>query len=108
MPGCLAAIPLRNQLDVELGMANILSVTSEDDVAPQPLVYYYGYPSPADNIKLYQIQMDRLGEMLAKRLECVKENWTSGCIIDTCGLADNIGFNAHMHAIKALDGTGPP
>ncbi|KAJ9052734.1 Cleavage polyadenylation factor subunit clp1, variant 2 [Entomophthora muscae] len=103
MPGCLSAIPLKHQLDVELGMANVLSATSEDDAVPQPLVYYYGYPSPADNIKLYHIQVDRLGEMLNKRLESDKENRVSGCIIDTCGLADDIGFNAHTHAIKALD-----
>lgn len=103
MPGCLLAIPIKNQLDVEVGFSNLLSVTSEDEAVPQPLTYYYGYPSPADNIKLYQIQVERLGDMLRRRLEIDTEVRSSGCIIDTCGLADDVGFKLHMHTIKALD-----
>ncbi|KAI0231954.1 Cleavage polyadenylation factor subunit clp1 [Massospora cicadina] len=86
MPGCLLAIPLKHQLDVEVGLSNTLAPTSEDESVPQPL-----------------IQVERLGEMLKRRLEVDKDLKSSGCIIDTCGLADDVGFKLHMHTIEALD-----
>lgn len=102
MPGSLTATPLKQLLDIELGLANLLSLTTEDDVSPQPLVYYFGYSSPAEKTKLYQLYVERLGDMVAKRLASVKENRVSGCIIDSCGLADEIGTEVHRHTIETL------
>ena len=69
-----------------------------------PLAYYYGYENPAENVNLFKLVTSRLAHTVKCRLAADDESRTSGCIIDTAGLIDSIGYDLIQHAINEFDG----
>ena len=57
MPGCIAATPVEGPIDVEEGMPIDL-----------PLVFCYGHQTPTENPELYRAILERLSNVLDKRV----------------------------------------
>ncbi len=57
MPGCLAATPVEAPIDIEEGLPTEV-----------PLVYYYGHQNPSDNPDLYKFLVERLADVLSRRV----------------------------------------
>ncbi|KAF9583618.1 Cleavage polyadenylation factor subunit clp1 [Lunasporangiospora selenospora] len=102
MPGCLTATPLTEMIDVEEGFGSSATSAPTAGSAVMPLVYYYGSPSPKDNVKLYNILVSRLAQSVGRRLEEDEAARTSGIIIDTNGLIDSTGYDIIAHCIKSF------
>ncbi|KAG0346778.1 Cleavage polyadenylation factor subunit clp1 [Podila humilis] len=102
MPGCLTATPLTEMIDVEEGFGSSATSAPTAGSAVMPLAYYYGFPSPKDNVKLYTLLMSRLAQTVNRRLEEDEAARTSGVIIDTNGLIDATGYQVIAHCIKAF------
>lgn len=69
MPGCLTATPLTEMIDVEEGFGSSATSAPTAGSAVMPLAYYYGFPSPKDNSKLYSLLLARLAQSVNRRLE---------------------------------------
>ena len=59
MPGTLTATSLSNIIDVEEGFGSSATTAGSMGSSTMPLAYYYGYPQPSQNVKLYKILMGR-------------------------------------------------
>ena len=57
MPGCIAATPVEGPIDVEEGMPIDL-----------PLVFCYGHQTPTENPELYRAIVEKLSNVLDKRV----------------------------------------
>ncbi len=57
VPGCIAATPVEGPIDVEEGMPIDL-----------PLVFYYGHQTPTENPELYRAIVERMSNILDKRV----------------------------------------
>ncbi|KAG0039779.1 Cleavage polyadenylation factor subunit clp1 [Podila clonocystis] len=102
MPGCLTATPLTEMIDVEEGFGSSATSAPTAGSAVMPLAYYYGFPSPKDNVKLYNLLVSRLAQSVNRRLEEDEAARKSGIIIDTNGLIDATGYQVIAHCIKAF------
>lgn len=60
MPGTLTATSLSHIIDVEEGFGSSATTAGSMGSSTMPLVYYYGYPQPSENVKLYKILMSRM------------------------------------------------
>lgn len=69
MPGCLTATPLTEMIDVEEGFGSSATSAPTAGSAVMPLAYYYGFPSPKDNTKLYNVLLARLAKSVKRRLD---------------------------------------
>jgi len=69
MPGCLTATPLTEMIDVEEGFGSSATSAPTAGSAVMPLAYYYGFSSPKDNTKLYNVLLARLAKSVKRRLD---------------------------------------
>ncbi|KAG0325485.1 Cleavage polyadenylation factor subunit clp1 [Dissophora globulifera] len=106
MPGCLTATPLTEMIDVEEGFGSSATSAPTAGSAVMPLAYYYGFPSPKDNVKLYTLLLNRLAHSVNRRLEEDEAARKSGIIIDTNGLIDATGYEIIANCIKAFSVLG--
>ncbi|KAF9941838.1 hypothetical protein BGZ67_003928 [Mortierella alpina] len=104
MPGCLTATPLTEMIDVEEGFGSSATSAPTAGSAVMPLAYYYGFPSPKDNSKLYNLLLSRLAQSVNRRLEEDEAARTSGIVIDTNGLIDATGYELIANCIQAFSG----
>ncbi|KAF9971323.1 Cleavage polyadenylation factor subunit clp1 [Actinomortierella ambigua] len=103
MPGCLTATPLVEQIDIEEGFGSSATSAPTAGSAIMPLAYYFGYPSPKENLKLYEILVSRLAKSVSRRLDEDEAARRSGVIIDTTGLIDHTaGYDIIAHCIKSF------
>ncbi|CAO3569151.1 unnamed protein product [Mortierella alpina] len=102
MPGCLTATPLTEMIDVEEGFGSSATSAPTAGSAVMPLAYYYGFPSPKDNSKLYNLLLARLAQSVNRRLEEDEAARTSGIVIDTNGLIDATGYELIANCIQAF------
>jgi len=56
-------------IDVEEGFGSSATSAPTAGSAVMPLAYYYGFPSPKDNVKLYNLLVSRLAQSVNRRLE---------------------------------------
>ena len=57
MPGCISATPVEALIDVEEGLPTEV-----------PLVFFFGHQSPIENPELYKFLVERLAEVLNRRV----------------------------------------
>ncbi|GJJ71306.1 polyribonucleotide 5'-hydroxyl-kinase [Entomortierella parvispora] len=100
MPGCLTATPLTEMIDVEEGFGSSATSAPTAGSAVMPLAYYYGFPSPKDNTKLYNVLLARLAKSVKRRLDEDEAAKKSGIVIDTNGLIDATGYEIIANCIK--------
>ncbi|KAI5806749.1 Pre-mRNA cleavage complex II protein Clp1-domain-containing protein [Peziza echinospora] len=83
LPGTLTATTFSTIMDVEDGWGS--SPTSGPSAVPVklPLVYYYGFPTPDANPRLYKKLTSRLALAVASRLGEDREAQFSGVVVDT-------------------------
>lgn len=68
-----------------------------------PLVYYFGYNSPRENVELYKLLTTIIADRVKRRLEKDLDAKASGVIINTCGWVDGAGYDAILHCAKAFE-----
>ncbi|CAJ0828164.1 11102_t:CDS:10 [Entrophospora sp. SA101] len=103
MPGTLSATPITHLLDVEEGFGSSSTTAPTIGSSMIPIVYYYGYPDPGENVKLYKVLTSKLANSIKKRLEKDEYARISGLVIDTNGLIDNTGYDIIQHCVDAFD-----
>jgi polyribonucleotide 5'-hydroxyl-kinase len=69
-----------------------------------PLAYYYGFENPSENVKLYKLVSSQLAKAIRNRMTVDDECRTSGFIIDTAGLIDQVGYDIIQHVIEEFSG----
>ena len=93
VPGTLSASPLdMNSLSVE-----------EDFILTNPVAYFYGHAAASENVELFRHQQQQLASTVKRRLEKDDEVNASGCVINTCGWVDGLGFDLLVDAIKDFE-----
>jgi polyribonucleotide 5'-hydroxyl-kinase len=93
VPGAVAASPLdMNCLSVEDGY-----------VLTNPLVHFFGHTSMADNADHFRHVLRQLARAVKRRLEDDADVNASGCVINTCGWVDGLGFDLLVESIQAFD-----
>ncbi|KAG0252138.1 Cleavage polyadenylation factor subunit clp1 [Actinomortierella ambigua] len=103
MPGCLTATPLTEQIDIEEGFGSSATSAPTAGSAIMPLAYYFGYPNPKENLKLYEMLVSRLAKSVSRRLDEDEAARRSGIVIDTTGLIDHTaGYDIIAHCIKSF------
>ncbi|KAG9301273.1 hypothetical protein G9A89_012656 [Geosiphon pyriformis] len=102
MPGSLTATPINQILDVEEGFGSSATTAPSMGSSTMPIVYYYGYAEPSENVKLYKVLSARLGRAIENRLQQDEDARISGLVIDTGGLIDNIGYEIIQHCIEVF------
>lgn len=68
MPGTLTATSITHIIDVEEGFGSSATTAASMGSSTMPLAYYFGHPSPAENVKLYRILMSRLAHSVKCRM----------------------------------------
>ncbi|RUS16866.1 Molybdopterin guanine dinucleotide synthesis protein B-domain-containing protein [Endogone sp. FLAS-F59071] len=68
MPGTLTATSITHIIDVEEGFGSSATTAASMGSSTMPLAYYFGHPSPAENVKLYRIIMSRLAHSVKCRM----------------------------------------
>ncbi|ORX44933.1 Clp1-domain-containing protein [Hesseltinella vesiculosa] len=101
MPGAVTATTINHLLDVEEGFGSSATTAAIGSVAV-PLAYYYGYESPADNVKYYKLVTEKLASTIQRRLAADDESRISGSIIDTFGLVDHVGYEVTQHLVDVF------
>jgi len=91
-PGCIAAVPIETQLDIEQGAGAL----------DMPLVYWYAHTSASDNPELYKFLIDRLAAILDKRAAASPLAAASGLVVNTLGWVEGLGYELQIAAIHAL------
>ncbi|KAL4162974.1 hypothetical protein KRP22_015251 [Phytophthora ramorum] len=93
VPGTLSASPLdMNSLSIE-----------EDFILTNPLAFFYGHAAASENVELFRYQQQQLAKAVKRRLANDEEVNASGCVINTCGWVDGMGFDLLLHAIKEFE-----
>ncbi|KAI9262876.1 Pre-mRNA cleavage complex II protein Clp1-domain-containing protein [Helicostylum pulchrum] len=100
MPGTVTATCISNIIDVEEGFGSSATTAASMGSSTMPLAYYYGFESPAENVKLYKLVSSQLSEAIRSRMAVDEECRNSGFIIDTAGLIDNVGYDIIQHIIQ--------
>ncbi|KAI7847551.1 Pre-mRNA cleavage complex II protein Clp1-domain-containing protein [Circinella umbellata] len=103
VPGTVSATNISTIIDVEEGFGASATTAASLGSSTMPLAYYYGYENPAENVNLFKMVTSRLAHTVKCRLAADDESRTSGCIIDTAGLIDHIGYDLIQHAINEFD-----
>jgi GTPase SAR1 family protein len=86
IPGSLTATPFASIIDVEQGWGSSPTSSASPVPVKLPLCYYYGLPSPEDNMKLFKDLVKRLALAATGRLDQDPAIKYSGMIIDTPGI----------------------
>ncbi|KAI8381040.1 Pre-mRNA cleavage complex II protein Clp1-domain-containing protein [Radiomyces spectabilis] len=100
MPGTVTATTMNNIIDVEEGFGSSATTAASMGSTTMPLAYYYGYENPSESVKLYKLVVSRLAHSVKCRIAADEESRTSGLIIDTAGLIDQVGYELIQHAIQ--------
>jgi polyribonucleotide 5'-hydroxyl-kinase len=92
MPGTICALPVERPADIETGEFN----------KQASLVYTVGHTSPAGNYMLYTTLVSSLAHMFLERCKTKPATKTGGCVINTCGWVDGLGYKALLHIAQAF------
>mmetsp|Transcript_29093 Transcript_29093/g.93080 ORF Transcript_29093/g.93080 Transcript_29093/m.93080 type:complete len:361 (-) Transcript_29093:73-1155(-) len=84
VPGTIACVPL------DSGSLKV----DEESVRGNPLTYFYGHTSLAENVEYYNYLVKKLGESIDNRCRIDTLARTSGCIINTCGWVEGAGLES--------------
>ncbi len=68
MPGTLTATPINHIIDVEEGFGSSATTAPSFSSSYSPMVLYYGYPDPSENVKLYKVLTKKLAYNVSQRL----------------------------------------
>lgn len=68
-----------------------------------PLTYYFGHPSPKDNVELYNSFIEILATQVKARLDSDVDTKASGIIVNTFGWVDGGGMDVIHHCIKCFN-----
>lgn len=68
MPGTLTATPINHIIDVEEGFGSSATTAPSFSSSYMPMVFYYGYPDPSENVKLYKVLTKKLADNVSRRL----------------------------------------
>eukprot|EP00126_Sphaerothecum_destruens_P003833 Sdes_comp17624_c0_seq1m6887 len=82
IPTMISAVSLQRPIEVQ-----------QDFLASASLVYCYGHLSPSENPELYTHVCARLAAVMRQRFQTHPETRASGCIINTCGWIDGVGYS---------------
>lgn len=105
MPGTVTATCISHIIDIEEGFGSSATTAASLGSSMLPLAYYYGHESPSENVKLYKLTVSRLAYAVKSRLTADEESRPSGCIIDTAGLIDQVGYDLIQHTVYEFSGT---
>lgn len=105
MPGTVTATCISHIIDVEEGFGSSATTAASLGSSTMPLAYYYGHENPSENVKLYKLTLSRLAYAVKSRLAADEESRSSGCIIDTAGLIDHVGYDLIQHAVDEFSGS---
>lgn len=100
MPGTVAATSISHIIDIEEEFGSSATTAASLGSSTIPLGYYYGYESPAENVKLFKIVTSRLAHAVKCRVAADAESRVSGYIVDTAGLIDQVGYDLIQHAVE--------
>ncbi|CAG8442612.1 2336_t:CDS:10 [Diversispora eburnea] len=103
MPGTLTATPINQIIDVEEGFGSSTTTLPFLGSSMIPITYYYGYSDPGENVKLYKMLTAKLANTVKLRIANDKDAKTSGIVIDTSGLIDNIGYEIIQHCVDCFE-----
>jgi polyribonucleotide 5'-hydroxyl-kinase len=104
MPGTVTATCISNIIDVEEGFGSSATTAASMGSSTMPLAYYYGFENPSENVKLYKLVSSQLAKAIRNRMTVDDECRTSGFIIDTAGLIDQVGYDIIQHVIEEFSG----
>ncbi|CAG8738438.1 22973_t:CDS:2, partial [Racocetra persica] len=104
MPGTLTATPINQIIDVEEGFGSSATTSPSLGSSLLPIVYYYGYSDPGENVKLYKVLTTKLAQSVKRRIAEDEDARISGMVIDTSGLIDNTGYEIIQHCVDIFDG----
>jgi polyribonucleotide 5'-hydroxyl-kinase len=68
MPGTLTATPINHIIDVEEGFGSSATTAPSFSSSYMPMVFYYGYPDPSENVKLYKVLTKKMADNVSRRL----------------------------------------
>ncbi|KAI9473421.1 MAG: Pre-mRNA cleavage complex II protein Clp1-domain-containing protein [Benjaminiella poitrasii] len=105
MPGTVTATCISNIMDVEEGFGSSATTAASMGSSTMPLAYYYGFENPDENVKLYKLITSRLSDAVKRRMVVDEACRTSGFIIDTAGLIDQVGYEIIQHVIEEFSVT---
>ncbi|SAM09369.1 hypothetical protein [Absidia glauca] len=100
MPGAVTATAISHLIDIEEGFGSSATTAASMGSTTMPLAYYYGYESPSENVKMYNLVVSRLASTANSRLAADADSRASGIIIDTPGLIDQVGYELIWHAVQ--------
>ncbi|RGB29078.1 Pre-mRNA cleavage complex II protein Clp1-domain-containing protein [Rhizophagus diaphanus] len=103
MPGTLTATPINHIIDVEEGFGSSATTAPSFSSSFMPMVFYYGYPDPSENIKLYKVLTKKLADNVSRRLVEDEVARVSGIVIDTSGLVDSTGYEIIQHCVDIFN-----
>eukprot|EP01080_Neovahlkampfia_damariscottae_P007734 gene7734-12204_t len=87
IPGTISCIQIEDHVDIEEGF----SLSS-------PISFFFGHESPANNMKLYKLQIDKLSEYVSYKMD--KEPGNS--CFNTCGWIEKGGYDVLCHTAKSF------
>jgi polyribonucleotide 5'-hydroxyl-kinase len=104
MPGTVTATCISNIIDVEEGFGSSATTAASMGSSTMPLAYYYGFENPSENVKLYKLVTSQLSKAIRNRMAVDDGCRTSGFIIDTAGLIDQVGYDIIQHVVQDFSG----
>eukprot|EP01095_Lingulamoeba_sp_RSL-Kostka_P002004 TRINITY_DN1286_c0_g1_i1.p1 TRINITY_DN1286_c0_g1~~TRINITY_DN1286_c0_g1_i1.p1 ORF type:complete len:426 (-),score=115.28 TRINITY_DN1286_c0_g1_i1:260-1537(-) len=92
IPGQIAAVTLHRPINIEEGLDSL-----------SPLVYFYGEVDLNKNPAVYKLQLKSLAEDVFHRMKVDCEVGASGCIINTCGWVEGLGYELQLYTIDTFN-----
>ncbi|XP_044468287.1 protein CLP1 homolog isoform X2 [Mangifera indica] len=92
VPGSIAATPIELPIDPIEGIPLEMA-----------LVYFFGHPSPSNNVDLYKVLVKELAQMLEKQFTGNAESRAAGMVINTMGWIEGVGYELILHAIDTFN-----
>ncbi|XP_057982758.1 protein CLP1 homolog isoform X2 [Malania oleifera] len=91
IPGCIAATPIEMPIDPVEGIP-----------LEMPLVYFFGYATPSENVELYKVLVKELAKTLERQFAGNAESRAAGMVINTMGWIEGVGYELLLHAIETF------
>jgi polyribonucleotide 5'-hydroxyl-kinase len=92
IPGSMGITEVEHLSDVVYGLSDVV-----------PMVFHFGHTSPSQNERLYRVLSAQLAKVYEERCRASAINKYSGCIINTCGWVDGLGYKILEYACLAFD-----
>jgi len=92
IPGTIASMVIRRPASLEDGFR-----------IEMPLVFHFGYKTPAENIGLYNETLSSMATYVNIRSENVEKSLVSGVVVNTCGYIRQEGYESFKHVAKTFD-----